>query len=278
MNTVEIKNLNKNYKNFKLKDINLNLLPGTVMGLIGENGAGKTTIIKCILDLVNYDGDIKVFGKKLDIESKENIGVVLNEGFFTDYLEIKEIELVLKTAYKNWDTDYFYKLVERFKIPKDKKYKELSTGNKMKLKIAIALSPHPKLLILDEPTSGLDPVIRDEILEIFFELVKEDATILFSSHITSDLEKVADYITFISDGELIFSESKDEILYNYGILKTSDEEIENYDSKYFVKKKRDKYSIDILIRDKDEFKYKYTEAVVERPTLDEIMVLFERGK
>lgn len=279
MNTIEIKNLNKSYKSFKLKDINLNLVQGTVTGIIGENGAGKTTLIKCILDIIKYEGDIKIFGKKLDIESKENIGVVLNEGFFTESLKIKEIESVLKTAYKNWDSNYFYELVEKFKIPRDKKYKELSTGNKMKLKIAIALSPHPKLLILDEPTSGLDPVIRDEILDIFFEFIKEeDSTILFSSHITSDLEKVADYITFISHGELIFFDSKDEILYKYGILKTSEDDISKYDNKYFIKKKKTKYNIDILIDNREEFSERYKDAIVERPTIDEIMVLFEKGE
>lgn len=212
-------------------------------------------------------------------EIKEDIGVVLNEGFFTETLKIIDIEKVLSSAYKNWDKSYFYDLIKEFKIPENTKYKELSTGNKMKLKIAIALAPYPKLLILDEPTSGLDPVIRDEILDIFFNFIKnEDATILFSTHITSDLEKIADYITFISQGEIIFSKSKEELLYNYGILRTSDERINDYDSKYIIKRKDNTYNIDVLIENKEEFLRIYPQALVDRPTIEEIMILFERGK
>ncbi|WP_071027194.1 ABC transporter ATP-binding protein [Peptoniphilus raoultii] len=279
MKAIEIKNLYKDYKNFSLKNINLEIDKGTVMGLIGENGAGKTTIIKSILGLVNYKGSIKILGEDLSKEIKEGIGVVLNEGFFTETLKIKDIEKVLSSAYKNWDKNYFYDLIKEFKIPENTKYKEFSTGNKMKLKIAIALAPHPKFLILDEPTSGLDPVIRDEILDIFFDFIKnEDATILFSTHITSDLEKIADYITFISEGEIIFSKSKEELLYNYGILRTSEEEIKEYDPKFIIKRKNNTYNIDALIENKEEFLRIYPDALVDRPTIEEIMILFERGK
>lgn len=279
MKTIEIKNLEKSYGDFHLTIDNFSMESGTVMGLIGENGAGKTTLIKSILDLVKYKGDIKVFGNHMSKEIKEDIGVVFNEGFFTENLKIKEIEKIMASLYKKWDKDYFYKLIGEFRIPKDKKYKELSTGNKMKLKIINALSSHPKLLILDEPTSGLDPVIRDEILDIFFEFIKdENSSILFSTHITSDLEKIADYISFISQGKLVFSKNKDDLIYDYGILKTDSKSLSNYDNKYFLKIKEEKYNTDVLIKNKKEFSNKYKDAILEKPSIDQIMVFYERGK
>ncbi|MEQ2628702.1 ABC transporter ATP-binding protein [Peptoniphilus lacrimalis] len=279
MKTIEIKNLEKSYGDFHLTIDNFSMESGTVMGLIGENGAGKTTLIKSILDLVKYKGDIKVFGNHMSKEIKEDIGVVFNEGFFTENLKIKEIEKIMASLYKKWDKDYFYKLIGEFRIPKDKKYNELSTGNKMKLKIINALSSHPKLLILDEPTSGLDPVIRDEILDIFFDFIKdENSSILFSTHITSDLEKIADYISFISQGKLVFSKNKDDLIYDYGILKTDSKSLSNYDNKHFLKIKEEKYNTDVLIKNKKEFSNKYKDAILEKPSIDQIMVFYERGK
>ena len=223
-NILEVKNLNKRYKEFELKNINLSLPHGMIMGLIGENGAGKTTTIKSILNLIRIDsGEIKIFGLDLgkdEKEIKENVGVVLDDSFLSEYLTGKDINKIMKKIYKNWDEELFFKYLKEFNLPIDKISKEFSSGMKMKLKIAVALSHKPKLLILDEPTSGLDPVARNEILDIFQDFIENgENSILVSSHITSDLEHVADYITFINNGEIVMCKDKDELLEKYGIVK-----------------------------------------------------------
>lgn len=216
-NILEVKNLCKNYDKFSLKNISLNLPKGTIMGLVGENGAGKSTTIKAILNLVNTsDGIIKIFGldcKEHEMEIKEDIGIVLDEGFVSEYLNPKDINTIMKDMYKNWDEELYFKYLADFKLPEDKISKEYSSGMKMKLKIAVALAHHPKLLILDEPTSGLDPVARNDILDIFQDFIQdEEHGIFISSHITSDLESIADYITFINNGEIVLSKTRDELL------------------------------------------------------------------
>lgn len=216
-NILEVKNLCKMYDKFSLKNINIELPKGTIMGLIGENGAGKTTTIKAILNLVNInDGKIKILGldsKENKKEIKEDLGIVLDEGFLSEYLNPKDINSIMKCIYKNWDEELYFKYIENFKLPKDKISKEYSSGMKMKLKIAVALAHKPKLLILDEPTSGLDPVARNEILDIFQEFIQdEEHSVFVSSHITSDLESIADYITFINNGEIVLSKTRDELI------------------------------------------------------------------
>lgn len=216
-NILEVKNLCKNYDKFSLKNISLNLPKGTIMGLVGENGAGKSTTIKAILNLVHTsDGIIKIFGldcKEHEMEIKEDIGIVLDEGFVSEYLNPKDINTIMKDMYKNWDEELYFKYLADFKLPEDKISKEYSSGMKMKLKIAVALAHHPKLLILDEPTSGLDPVARNDILDIFQDFIQdEEHGIFVSSHITSDLESIADYITFINNGEIVLSKTRDKLL------------------------------------------------------------------
>lgn len=216
-NILEVKNLCKNYDKFSLKNISLNLPKGTIMGLVGENGAGKSTTIKAILNLLHTsDGIIKIFGldcKEHEMEIKEDIGIVLDEGFVSEYLNPKDINTIMKDMYKNWDEELYFKYLADFKLPEDKISKEYSSGMKMKLKIAVALAHHPKLLILDEPTSGLDPVARNDILDIFQDFIQdEEHGIFVSSHITSDLESIADYITFINNGEIVLSKTRDELL------------------------------------------------------------------
>lgn len=169
MKAIEIKNLNKKYKDFELKDINFDVEKGTVMGLIGANGSGKTTILKSILSIIKYDGDIRILGEEISREIKDKVSSVFEEYFIGEYLSSKEVEKIYSDIYSKWDSNYFHELLEKLDIPKNKKYKDFSKGMKIKLKIAIALSSRPKLLILDEPTSGLDPVIRSEILDIFLE-------------------------------------------------------------------------------------------------------------
>lgn len=282
-NILEVKNLCKKYEGFELKDINLKLPKGMIMGLIGENGAGKTTTIKSILNLTNTDnGEINIFGldsKKYEKQIKEDIGVVLDDSFFSEYLNPTDINKIMKKIYKNWDEKLYFKYIQDFKLPINKISKEFSSGMKMKLKIAVALSHHPKLLILDEPTSGLDPVARSEVLDIFQEFIEdEENSIFISSHITSDLEHIADYITFINNGEIILSKTRDELLDKYGIVKCSKSEFEKIDKKDYIKFKINRYEYDVLVENKQEFKRKYDCEIIDKPTLDDIMLIYIKGE
>ena len=282
-NILEIKNLSKKYKGFELKNVNIKLPKGMIMGFIGENGAGKTTTIKSILNIINRDsGEIKIFGldnKENERKIKEDIGVVLDDSFLSEYLNPADINKIMKNIYKNWDEKLYFKYIEDFKLPKEKMSKEYSSGMKMKLKIAVALAHHPKLLILDEPTSGLDPVARNEILDIFQEFIQdENKGIFVSSHITSDLEHIADYITFINNGEIIFIKTRDELLENYGIVKCSEEQFKKIDKKDYIKYKKNRYEYDVLIEDKYEFKKKYDISVIDKPSLEDIMLIYIKGE
>ena len=280
--SLEVKNLCKKYNEFELKNINFTLPKGMIMGLIGENGAGKTTTIKSILNLIKIDnGEIKIFGlniKENEKKIKEYIGVVLDDCFFSEYLTPTDINKIMRKIYKKWDEKLYYKYLEDFKLPKNKISKEFSSGMKMKLKIAVALSHHPKLLILDEPTSGLDPVARSEILDIFQDFIQnEENSIFVSSHITSDLEHIADYITFINDGEIVLSKTRDELLEKYGIVKCSKSEFERIDKNDYVKFKVNRYEYDVLVEDKAKFKRKYEFKIIDKPTLDDIMLIYIKG-
>ena len=281
-NILEVKNLCKKYNQFELKNVNLTLPKGMIMGLIGENGAGKTTTIKSILNLTNSTGEINIFGlnvKKYDKKIKEDIGVVLNENFFSEYLNPKDINKIMKNIYKNWDEKLYFKYLEDFKLPQNKISKEFSSGMKMKLKIAVALAHHPKLLILDEPTSGLDPVARSEILDIFQDFIQNGENSIFvSSHITSDLEHIADYITFINDGKIVLSKTRDELLEEYAIVKCSKAEFEKINKKDYVKYKVNRYEYDVLVENKSEFKRKYDFNVIDKPTLEDIMLIYIKGE
>ncbi len=282
-NIIEVKNLCKEYNGFELKNINIELPKGMIMGLIGENGAGKSTTIKAILNVINKDsGEIKIFGldnKKDEKQIKEDIGVVLDDSFLSEYLNPNDINKIMKNIYKNWDENLYFKYIEDFELPKNKISKEYSSGMKMKLKIAVALSHHPKLLILDEPTSGLDPVARNEILDIFQEFIQdEEHGILVSSHITSDLEHIADYITFINNGEVVLAKTRDELLENYGIVKCSEEEFKKIDKKDFVKYKKNRYEYDILVENKYKFKRKYDIQIIDKPSIEELMLIYIKGE
>lgn len=282
-NILEIKNLSKKYNGFELKNVNIELPKGMIMGFIGENGAGKTTTIKSILNVINRDsGEIKIFGldnKENERKIKEDIGVVLDDSFLSEYLNPSDLNKIMKNIYKNWDEKLYFKYIEDFKLPKEKISKEYSSGMKMKLKIAVALAHHPKLLILDEPTSGLDPVARNEILDIFQEFIQdEEHGIFVSSHITSDLEHIADYITFINNGEIIFTKTRDELLENYGIVKCSEEQFKKIDKKDYIKYKKNRYEYDVLIENKYEFKKNYDICVIDRPSLEDIMLIYIKGE
>ena len=283
-NAIEIRNLKKDYdNNFELGEINLDIPSGYVIGLIGENGAGKTTLIKSILNIINTDsGEIKIFNKdskKYDYLIKENIGVVLDDMFFPEIITANDINIIMKGIYKNWDEKLFYKYLDNFKLTSNKKIKELSKGMRKKLEIATALAHHPKLLILDEPTSGLDPVVRDDILDIFLDFIKdEEHTILLSTHITSDLERIADRIIFIDNGQIILNESKDELLDNYGILKCDISSFSEISKEDIISYKKNKYNYEILISDRNKIKKKYKDYIIDKITLDELMILIIKGE
>lgn len=277
MKVIEIKNLKKEFKDFDLDIDSLEIPEGAVIGLIGENGAGKTTLLKCILDLYKYQGDIKVFGEKIHKESFEKIGAVLSNSFFNESFKVKDVVDILKVAYKNFNEEMFYDCADKFKMPKDKKLSELSTGNLMKLKIISAICHNPDLLILDEPTSGLDPVIRDEIIGFLFDYMKDgDRTILFSSHILSDIEKIADYIIYIHDGRVILYDEKDSLIEKYGILKTSEDNLGKYGD-FILKTRKNKYSTEALIKNVGVFKEFYPNEVVDKVNVEDIMIFLSRG-
>ena len=273
-NALEIKNLSKDYGDFVLEDISLLLPKGTIMGFIGENGAGKSTTIKCILDLIKKDaGEINLLGNSTPLSSKEkeNIGVVLDADNLPDYVTIVDLNLIMKNIFTQWNPQLYFNYVEKFHLPEKKKVCDFSRGMKMKLAIAIALSHDAKLLILDEATSGLDPIVRDEILDIFLEFIQdEEHSILVSSHITSDLERIADYITYIHEGKIVFCEPKDYLLENYVKVQFTDVQFENFDKTCVVGKRKGRFSIDALVVNGNDLH----DYVTEKPTIEEIMLYF----
>lgn len=282
-NILTIKDLNKKYDRFELKNININIPKGSIVGFIGENGAGKTTTIKSILNLIKIDsGEIKIFGKdhiEYEKEIKEDLGIILDNSYMPEELTPTEINQVMKLIYINWNEKQFFEYLDRFKLPKDKMNKEFSTGMLVKLKLITALSHNPKLLILDEPTSGLDPIARSEILDIFQEFVEdENHSIFVSSHITSDLEQIADYIIFISDGEIILTSEKDKLIEEYVVVKCTEKEFNTIDKKDIIKYKKTKYEYKVLIDNKNKFKKKYDIKTIDKATLEDIMLLYIRGE
>lgn len=252
MNAIEIRNLTKTYPKFKLDNLNLTLPSGCIMGLIGKNGAGKSTTIKLILDMIHTNsGTVTILGRdnQKDIQiTKQDVGVVLDEVGLPECLTVRQVGKIMKLTYTNWDDEVFMALVEKLAIPEKKAFKEFSRGMKMKLGIAIALSHHPKLLILDEATNGLDPVIRDEVVEMFSEFTRdENHSILISSHIVSDLEKLCDYIAFLHQGKLLICEEKDVLLGMYGMIHCSARQLEELEPSSVMYKKESPYGVEAVV-------------------------------
>ncbi len=274
---IEVNNLTKKYDGFTLDNVSFKVPKGSIMGFIGQNGAGKSTTINAILNIVKRDeGEIKLFGLdnlKNETEVKENLAAVFDELPFNEDLNAKILSKVMSDIYKNWDEKVFFNYLDLFSLPSKKAFKKFSKGMKMKLQIAVALSHHAKLLIMDEATTGLDPVVRNEILDIFMEYLQdENNTIFMSTHITSDLEKIADMVTFIDKGKIILSGYKDEILDNYGIIKCGKAEFESVDSADYIGIRHTDYGVEMLVDDRRKAAEKYTDMVVDKTTLDEIMV------
>lgn len=283
-NIIEIKNLKKKYDDkFELGEIDITIPKGVIVGLIGENGAGKTTLIKSMLNIIKIDsGEIKIFGKdykKEEKDIKEDIGVVLDNMFFPELLNAKDINNSMKDIYKNWDSKLYFSYLKEFDLPDNKPLKSMSKGMRKKLEIVTAISHKPKLLILDEPTSGLDPIVRNEVLDIFQKFIEnEEHSILLSTHITSDLEHIADEIIFIDKGKMLFQKSRDEIIDNYGILKCDIDYFSNIDKKDIIAYKKTKYAYEILVDDKEKASKKYHNCVIDKITLEDLMVLVIKGE
>lgn len=270
---LKLRDVTKEYEHFKLDHVNISLPKGCIMGLIGENGAGKSTTIKLILDLIKRDeGTITILDKDNTTELKavkENIGVVMDESSFPQNLNAIEINKVLKKIYKTWDENKFFQLLKKFSLVENKSIKDYSRGMKMKLSIAVALSHDSKILIMDEATSGLDPMVREEILDIFLDFIQDPSNSIFvSSHIISDLEKICDYITFIHEGKVIFCETKDDLLDKYGILKCSEDELKTINKDMIQGIRKNKFGVEALVL-KNEIKGNY---VIDKASLEDIMI------
>lgn len=282
-NMLEIKNLRKEYTSFTLNDINFSLAKGYIMGFIGPNGAGKSTTIKLIMNLIRRDrGEIKLFGLDNILnekEVKERIGFVYDENYFYEELTAVEMKNIIAPFYKNWDNKSFSNLLKEFGIPPKAKIKELSKGMKIKFSLAVALSHKAELIIMDEPTSGLDPIFRSEMLDILYSLIQDESKgIFFSTHITTDLEKVADYVTFINNGEIVFSSTKDDVLDRYRIIKGGKELLDRDTRKEFIGVKENAYGFEGLTCNKEKIKRLFKDSVlVERATLEDIMIYTVRG-
>lgn len=280
---LEVKNLEKKYKDFTLDKISFSIPSGTIVGLIGENGAGKSTTIKAILNLIKKDGgEIKVLGKEMtdsDTLMRNEIGVVFDGDNFYETLTPGKIGKIMENIYSNWDKGCFEDYLKRFQLPVNKEIKQFSKGMKMKFTIAVALSHNPRLLVLDEATSGLDPIVRDEVLDIFLDFVQDEThAVLVSSHITSDLEKIADYITFIHEGKMIFSLSKDELIYSYGIIKCGREQFMKMDRDDIITYRKKDYEYEILVSDKTRMERKYKNCLMNDVSIDDIMLLYVKGE
>ena len=282
-NCIEVRGLCKSYGDFALKDVDLTLPGGSILGLIGENGAGKTTVIKCILNLIHRDaGTIRLLGYdnvKEERLAKEDVGIVLDECFFHDTLRPGDVARILAPSFHTWDEALFRNYLDKFGLPEKKLIKEFSRGMKMKLSLSAALAHRPKLLILDEATAGLDPVVRDEILDEFLGFIRdEDHAVLMSSHITSDLEKVADYIAYIHQGQVVLSDSKDNILDSYGRGGCTAAQLAAIAPQDVLRTRRGAFGCEALVQDRAAFARKYPELMVERTTLEDIMLFVGKGE
>lgn len=263
-NAISVKNLTKQYDGFLLNRLTFDIPKGTIVGFIGENGAGKSTTMKAMLGLMPIEeGEITLLGHQVlqgeaEASYKEQIGVVFDECNFPEYLKVKYISKIMKNIYQTWDDYKFEGYLKRFALPENKRVRELSKGMKMKLSIAVALSHDSRLLILDEATSGLDPLIRNELLDLFREFIEdEEHTIFISSHITSDIEKIADYVMLLHNGSLLMMENKDELLYRYAIVKCSKKQAELLPEELIAGKRENRFGVSVLISNREEIENSY---------------------
>lgn len=280
---VKIENLRKSYGSFSL-DCSMEILPGRVTGLIGQNGAGKSTTFKAVLGLISPEGgNISIFGKNIrdfDTADKQKIGVVLSDSGFSSYLSVKDLIPVMENIYDSFDKDFFVSQAEKFALPLNKKIKEFSTGMKAKLKVLSAISHDARLLVLDEPTAGLDVVARDELLELLRNFMERDdgRSILISSHISSDLESICDDIYMIDDGKIIMHEDTDVLLDEYALLKISKEQYEGIDKQYILSRRKENYGYSCLTDQKRYYMENYPRIAIEKGNIDNVITMMIRGE
>ena len=279
-NAIDINNLSKSYDGFHLDNVTFSIPKGSIMGFVGQNGSGKSTTIKAILNIIKKDsGSIKIWGMdNIEHEKtiKNDIAVVFDEMPFSDVLNAKQINSVMSGLYSKWNTETYFQYLERFSLPIKKPISQFSKGMKMKLQIAVALSHEAKLLIMDEPTSGLDPVTRSEMLDVFWDYIQdENNTIFISSHITSDLERIADTITFIHNGKLLLTDNKDNILNSHGIIKCSKDDIDSIPTDNIVSIKTTEHTTSVMVKDRNN--PIYSDFIMDNTTLDEILLFYVRG-
>lgn len=285
-NAIEIENLTKKYDGFTLDNVSFVVPRGSIMGFVGQNGAGKTTTIKTLLNIIKADsGSIKMFGLdhiEHEYEIKENIAAVFDEIPFQDCFNALQLSKLFAGLYEKWDEKTYFEYLDRFELPRKKKIKKLSKGMKMKLQIATALSHGAKLLIMDEATTGLDPIVRNEILDIFREYLQDDQnSILMSSHITSDLEKIADSVTFIDHGKITLSGYKDDILESHGVVKCSKRDYAVMEREDYISARVSDFGAEVMVADRAAIKSKYPSLTIEKTTLEEIMLFYvnrEKGE
>ena len=278
-NAIEIKNLTKRYDGFTLDNVSFNVPKGSIMGFIGQNGAGKTTTINSLLNILKWDsGEIRLLGKEMpehEYEVKEQVAAIFDVLPFNDDLSAKQLTKIMGGIWKEWDAERFENYLDRFQLPYKKKFGQFSKGMKMKLQIAAGLSHNAKLLIMDEATTGLDPVVRNEILDIFLEYLQdEDNSILMSSHITSDLEKVADMVTFIDKGKILITGIKDEILDSHGVVKCSKKDLKDFEREDYISARVTDFGAEVMVSDRDKASKKFSGAVIDKTTLEEIMLFY----
>lgn len=279
---IEVENISKEYRDFKLKDISLKVPSGSIIGLIGENGAGKSTFINAILGVIDSHYDkLQYFEKDFkdnEKEIKEQIAVIFDTTHYNLEFTPKFIGLLLSKMYKQWDMDKYYQYLDKFDLPLKKKLKSFSRGMKMKLEFAIAFSHNAKILILDEATSGLDPIVRDDILGLIREFTEDEKhTVLISSHITSDLDKIADYIAYIHQGKLQFLKSYEEINENYGIINGGESLLKSLNTEDIIAYIKQPYSCSILINNRQDILNIFTDLDIKRPTVEELMLFYVKG-
>lgn len=282
-NAIQVKNLTKKYKDFKLEDISFELPSGMVLGLIGENGAGKSTLINSILGITEAEYEqISILGKDLQTQpkqAKEDIAAIFNDSHYDLSFTPLSVGKMLARIYKNWDQEKYLDHLKRFRLPEKKRLKYFSTGMRVKLEFAAALSHHPKLLILDEATSGLDPVFRDEILDILREFTEdEEHAVLMSSHITSDLDKIADHIAYLHDGRLLFVKTYDDIRNDHGIINCGQRLFDALSRDCILAWRKEAYSYKILVKERQELRKIFPDVEIMPATIEDIMLLYTRGE
>ena len=278
---LRLENVRKQYKDFEL-DITMEVKPGYVTGLIGRNGAGKTTAFKAGLGLIRTEGEITLFGKPLrqiDARDREKTGVVLADSGFSGYLKVKDLVVILRNLYREFNEMYFTDKCKEFDIPFDKQIKEFSTGMKRRLQVVAALSHNAELLIMDEPTAGMDVIARDELLAMLREYMEtEGRSVLISSHISGDLEGICDDIYMIDGGKVIFHEETDVLLDQYGILKVTKEQYETLDKSFILRQREEEFGVSCLTKEKQFYLENYPDVVVEKGSVDGVMTMMIRGE